>query len=1013
MSKVPLIVGLQKVIQAIKNWLPFTPGENATTYAPYGINFGTDTIVGIKGYRIIDMQPAREVLDDAENVLVEEGGTYTLELEPGETIDERILNQKYTIYIKATSERVGVIEKIEGNVVTVKPFYWPNKWPDHVEDIGEGEDAILGQQYYYDNSFFVCDAVPDAGNKYFGEGAYAAGNGTRAHGFVTHAEGSETLALGKAAHTEGIQTYAGYAGHAQNMNAKAIGLHSHAQNYYTTAKGDNSDAGGSGTKANGKNSVTRGEYTEANGKNAIANGWKTKAIGDNSDAGGFETETEGLYSFGRGYQNKAKHKGSALFGRNNTSSREMQFLAGQFADTSDKNIMAAVGIGSGNYSRQNGLAVYADGRVRAGKGGTSGNDLITVEQLTQQWTAKDISDLTHGDVIKGVLNPVSYGLKFYGYSDKRWGSGEIILGDHEYIEGYKTINQKITVYPGRYYVYGYLFYWDAADTTVSYDGEIYIKELDRWYGNGDYFDIVTKQELTIDHYGVSYHNTDHYNLSGAMLISADDEDHAYPDPIDDWIYDYAYGEVSAKDLNNHKANIKISKQARNYCVLMNERLYTDNKLITPISSNNLDDFPSRANNDNFGTIISSEDIVINNGIPKINTNSTNFQNGLKPLDQKIDNVKNSIIPQKKAVISTSNSEGWYRIAKASAITTVSGIFKVTASIQAGGLWSEIIFIASKAFGADGAIKVLNHQKHTNGAAIDNIRIGYSDSTASTPAYIDIHCNNNYNSNKDTVTISVELLDKTNTDTLTGGIWQLLDIVQEDTTKSWTYAKRYYMRDILCENVDGSAYIATPENPSDNHIANVGHVNKAIQPLNQRLSFLEGGLLEYNEGYNLQYAFMDHPEGAETGWCFYSPIEEGNPYTKVRLGGIYITPYYPTVANVTVSYIDGVSADGTERERLFTLDEATRRQIFDFVMQHEEEIYSNNYWLYVGFRSSYVEVTIEEWNQFTVVYSIQIPYSVPTNLIFDCKDYKYLDFNCIDHVVEPMISVAKLGFKKEN
>jgi hypothetical protein len=32
------------------------------------------------------------VLDDAENVLVEEGGTYTLELEPGETIDERILN---------------------------------------------------------------------------------------------------------------------------------------------------------------------------------------------------------------------------------------------------------------------------------------------------------------------------------------------------------------------------------------------------------------------------------------------------------------------------------------------------------------------------------------------------------------------------------------------------------------------------------------------------------------------------------------------------------------------------------------------------------------------------------------------------------------------------------------------------------------------------------------------------------------------------------------------------------
>jgi hypothetical protein len=59
----------------------------------------------------------------------------------------------------------------------------------------------------------------------------------------------------------------------------------------------------------------------------------------------------------------------------------MQFLAGQFADTSDTNIMAAIGVGTTNNARKNGLAVYADGRVRAGKGGTSGNDLVTVDQL--------------------------------------------------------------------------------------------------------------------------------------------------------------------------------------------------------------------------------------------------------------------------------------------------------------------------------------------------------------------------------------------------------------------------------------------------------------------------------------------------------------------------------------------------------------------------------------------------------------------------------------------------------
>lgn len=759
MSKVPLVVGLQKVIQAIKNWLPFTPGENAITYAPYGINFGTDTIVGIKGYRIIDMQPAREVLDDTTNVLVEEGGTYTLELEPGETIDERILNQEYTIYIKATSERVGVIEKIEGNVVTVKPFYWPNGWPDHVEDIGEGEGAILGQQYYYDNSFFICDSVPDAGNKYFGDGAYAEGNGTKAHGFVTHAEGSETVALGKAAHTEGIDTYAGYAGHAQNKSTKAIGLHSHAQNYYATAKGDNSDAGGYGTKANGKNSVTRGEYTEADGKNAIANGQKTKAKGDNSDAGGFETETEGLYSFGRGYQNKAKHKGSALFGRNHTSSRDMQFLAGQFADTSDTNIMAAVGVGTSNNARKNGLAVYADGRVRAGKGGTSGNDLVTVDQL----------------------------------------------------------------------------------------------------------------------------------------------------------------------------------------------------------------------------------------------NNTHF-------------------PQTNKVISTSNSEGWYQIAKGSNIKPISGIFKVTAQIQAGGLWSEVIFVASKAFNTNGKVTIINEQSHTNGEAIDEVRLRYTNSTTNSDVYVDVHCRNNNISTTDTVTISVELIDSIKTDKLTGGLWNLTDIIQEPSA-GWTCFKQITAKQILTINSNGSGNIWTPSSPSNDAIANAGYVNrianKVTEPLDQRLSFLEGGLLEYNEDVQLEWAWGECPDAAETGWCFYSPIEENNPYTKLRLNSIRTLPTQLSVEYTTVSYIDGVSANGLKRERLFTLDETTKQQIFDFVKQHIEENNLHSNWLIVKFWDSYIEVCIEDFYNQSIIASTQIPYNTPTNLIFDCKDYKYLDFSTIDGVIEPTITISKLGFKKES
>jgi hypothetical protein len=210
-------------------------------------------------------------------------------------------------------------------------------------------------------------------------------------------------------------------------------------------------------------------------------------------------------------------------------------------------------------------------------------------------------------------------------------------------------------------------------------------------------------------------------------------------------------------------------------------------------------------------------------------------------------------------------------------------------------------------------------------------------------YVDVRCSNNGSSATDTVTISVELIDSIKADKLTGGLWNLTDIIQEPST-GWTYTKQIYARKTLIINLNGTGSVATPWSPSNDAIANAGYVNrianKVIDPLEQRLSFLEGGLLEYNESFTLEYHGV-YSDELGIGWCYYSPIDEGTPYTKVKMNNIRTIPSVPSLEYITVSYIDGVSADGTKRDRLFTLDESTRQQILNFVRQHVEEYNSQS------------------------------------------------------------------------
>lgn len=260
----------------------------------------------------------------------------------------------------------------------------------------------------------------------------------------------------------------------------------------------------------------------------------------------------------------------------------------------------------------------------------------------------------------------------------------------------------------------------------------------------------------------------------------------------------------------------------------------------------------------------------------------------------------------------------------------------------------------------------------------------------------------------------QLAKKLDAYTNSGNLNKVYVAKKDGSQTTYNITTGYDASTVMMRDGNGASEVVTTSSPRDTHIANVGFVNKAISPLGQRLSFLEGGLLEYNEGISLSYTGGDYPDGAETGWCYYSPIEEGNPYTKVRLNSISAIPSYLSIEDITVSYIDGVSADGTKRERLFTLDETTRQQIFNFVQQYEELINESRYRLDMTFLDSYIDVCVVDWqDNENIIESAQIPYSIPTNLIFNCKDYKYLDCNYIDHPVEPNITISKLGFKKEN
>ena len=235
-------------------------GDNKV-YAKNGTAFGYGSIAGSKGYSLAAATGA----DGQE-------GTYTLNVTP----DPSILGKTFSIYLKSNRYQTGTVTAINDKVITVDNIFLPTGWDQPDSD---GDYPITyGYLYFTDD--------PTLGDVNIGTGAHTEGYGNKAVLTGAHAEGAYNVAEGKYGHAEGYLTYAGYAGHSEGRNTKALGEHAHSEGHSTQAIGNQSHAQGHSSKAIGVNSTAGGQSAEARGKVTEAVGYYAKAIGDYSSAHG-------------------------------------------------------------------------------------------------------------------------------------------------------------------------------------------------------------------------------------------------------------------------------------------------------------------------------------------------------------------------------------------------------------------------------------------------------------------------------------------------------------------------------------------------------------------------------------------------------------------------------------------------------------------------------------------------------------------------------------------------------
>ena len=273
-----------------------TTGNDNVAYSPVGTAFGVNTIAGIKGFYIINV--------DTENLLI--------------TVDDKELTEK-----AAKVYAVGDVLQFDAS-----QHYYNRLKITGLSTNSAGQSVINIESLAEDALKLSLGADPKENycwviGKNYGEivliakASYTEGEGTKAMGRAAHSEGKETQAIGNYAHAEGRAATANYCAHAEGYTTNASGNYSHAEGAYTIASGEDSHAEGKGTKASGSYAHSEGSQTEASGPTAHAEGAGSKATGNSAHAEGSGTIALSWTSHAEGYHTIAASRHSHVQGRFN------------------------------------------------------------------------------------------------------------------------------------------------------------------------------------------------------------------------------------------------------------------------------------------------------------------------------------------------------------------------------------------------------------------------------------------------------------------------------------------------------------------------------------------------------------------------------------------------------------------------------------------------------------------------------------------------------------------------
>lgn len=358
-----------------------TGGTNSSAFGDCSMAFGTNTIAGVKGFRMVSV--------DAENLLIT-------------VADAELAEKASAVYV------VGDILQFDAS----KHYY--DKLKIVSLSTNDSGQSVIGVENLTAGALDLSlDADPNenyiwAIDKVYGEafpmayGAHAEGELTKAMGRTAHAEGRETQAIGGYSHAEGRGTTANYCAHAEGSSAKASGEYSHAE--------------GRNTISSGHTSHTEGFASEASGQTSHAEGWKTKAIGTSSHAEGYQTKAEGSYSHAEGNATTASGANSHTEGIYTIASGEYSHAEGASSVASGKSSHA-----EGQSAVASGENSHAEGRTTTASG--------TYSHAEGQ-TTKAIGNVSHAE---------GYGTKAEGEYSHAEGNGSVASGGRSHAEGHYTV----------------------------------------------------------------------------------------------------------------------------------------------------------------------------------------------------------------------------------------------------------------------------------------------------------------------------------------------------------------------------------------------------------------------------------------------------------------------------------------------------------------------------------------------------------------------------------------------